>query len=160
MRKTNCFITAAAALLLLATCVNAWAGGPNLDLSRYRGKVVYLDFWASWCPPCRESFPWLNAMQQKYKTRGLVVIGVNVDENTKDALHFLQDTPAHFRIVYDPKGILAQQYNLLGMPSSFIIGRNGNVDLRHMGFRDDMRKSLENDIRTALTTPGPIKASS
>src|SRR4051812_16001142 len=102
LRRLASFILAC--LALTATAADT-AGA--LDLARYRGKVVLVDFWASWCEPCRHSFPWLNAMQAKYADRGLVVIGVNVDRERADADRFLRDVPAKFQIVYDPEGTLA-----------------------------------------------------
>ncbi len=89
-----------AALVCLAPAV--LAADEPLDLTQFRGKVVVIDFWASWCAPCRQSFPWLNEMQAKYRDRGLVIIGVNVDRERAEADRFLQQTPADFQIVYDP----------------------------------------------------------
>ncbi|MGA9854342.1 MAG: TlpA disulfide reductase family protein [Gammaproteobacteria bacterium] len=136
--------------ILLAWCVVASAASPNLNLTQYRGKIVYLDFWASWCPPCRESFPWMNAMQSKYGAQGLIVIAVNVDEQKQDAIQFLNRHPADFKIVFDPKGILAQQYDLMGMPSSFLIDRTGHIYRRDAGFRDSSRSEYEGQIRDLL----------
>jgi thiol-disulfide isomerase/thioredoxin len=78
----------------------------SLELERYRGKIVVVDFWASWCAPCRRSFPWLNEIQAKYRDR-VVVIGVNVDREQADAAQFLRDVPAKFPVIYDPAGELA-----------------------------------------------------
>lgn len=137
-------------MCLLAAWATAFAANPKLDLAQYRGKVVYLDFWASWCPPCRQSFPWMNAMQQKYGQQGLVIIAVNVDQHTQDAVKFLKERPAHFRVVYDPQGKLAERYNLIGMPSSFVIGRSGRIRYRDMGFRDSSPKKYEAEIVNLL----------
>lgn len=136
---------------ILAAGATAFAATPKLDLDQYRGKVVYLDFWASWCPPCRQSFPWMNAMQQKYRQQGLVIIAVNVDQHTQDAIKFLKELPAHFRVVYDPQGKLAERYNLIGMPSSFVIGRSGLIRYRDMGFRDSSPRKYEAEIVKLLT---------
>lgn len=124
----------------------------ELDLSQYRGKVVLMDFWASWCAPCRQSFPWLNAMHSRYADRGLVVIGVNVDSTQADAAKFLRDVPADFQIVYDPQGTLAAQYDVPGMPSSFLIGRDGTIVARHVGFRDAARSEREAELRKLLSS--------
>jgi thiol-disulfide isomerase/thioredoxin len=121
-----------------------------LNLEAYKGKVVYLDFWASWCVPCRKSFPWMNAMQAKYEKDGLVVIGVNVDRDAKAAQKFLKKAPADFNIVYDPEGKLASQYELEAMPSSFLYRRDGTLHESHLGFRDDDRDTLERMIQTLL----------
>jgi cytochrome c biogenesis protein CcmG/thiol:disulfide interchange protein DsbE len=121
-----------------------------LDLARYRGKVVVVDFWASWCGPCRQSFPWLNAMQAKYADRGLVVIGVNVDRERADADRFLRDVPAGFQVVYDPGGTLASKYDLPGMPVSYVIGPKGEVVGRHVGFRNALRDEREAELQKLL----------
>jgi thiol-disulfide isomerase/thioredoxin len=122
----------------------------TLDLASYRGKVVLLDFWASWCEPCRHSFPWLSAMQEKYGPDGLVVIGVNVDRERAEADRFLASTRARFRLVYDPQGALAAQYNLMGMPSSFLFDAEGRLVASHVGFRQNLREERETELRTAL----------
>ena len=88
-----------------------------LNLGAYHGQVVLLDFWASWCVPCRRSFPWMNQMHEKYAEHGLVIIGVNMDTNSSDAETFLQDYPARFTIVADPGGTLARQFEVEAMPS-------------------------------------------
>ncbi len=137
-------------LWLFAASLTAFAAGPNLDLAQYRGKVVYLDFWASWCPPCRQSFPWMNAMQSQFGHQGLVIVAVNVNQHTQSAIKFLKQIPASFKIVYDPKGKLAEKYNLIGMPSSFLIGRDGRIYYRDMGFRDSSPQKYEAEIRTLL----------
>ena len=128
----------------------ALATEPALDLGQYRGKVVYLDFWASWCEPCRKSFPWMNAMQKAYGERGLVIISVNVDTERKDADRFLKAMPAMFHVIYDPAGELAQQYQLFAMPSSFIIGRDGHVAAHHEGFTRDSPRDGEAEIQRLL----------
>src|SRR5262245_55408274 len=90
--------------LTAAAADGASTADGTLDLSHYRGRLVLVDFWASWCAPCRQSFPWLNEMQSRYGKRGLVVVGVNVDRQRADADRFLKETPAKFQIVYDPDG--------------------------------------------------------
>ena len=137
-------------LLLAVAPVAVQAAGPALDLGQYQGKVVYLDFWASWCKPCRHSFPWMNAMQRKYSAQGLVIVAVNLDEQAADAARFLKDTPADFTIVYDPEGKLAEQYAVMGMPSSFLIGRDGKVVKKHQGFFDDSPAEYEAEIQSLL----------
>ena len=140
---------------LLVLCLSSWilaahADAPVLDLSQYHGKVVYLDFWASWCKPCRQSFPWMNRMQDKYGDQGLVIIAVNLDEDRADADRFLKELPAKFQVVYDPEGQLAAEYKLIGMPSSFIIDRDGGVHSRHMGFHDSSPAEYEAEIQSLL----------
>lgn len=130
---------------------------PQLDLSQYAGKVVYLDFWASWCVPCRRSFPWMNEMKREYADDGLVIIGINVDAKPAEARKFLEETPAEFRIIYDPAGELAQKWQLLGMPNSFLVNRDGEVTARHVGFRSDSPEKLEYEIREQLFAAGGEK---
>ncbi len=132
----------------------AGADGKPLQLAGLRGKLVYLDFWASWCAPCRLSFPWMNAMQEKYGPGGLVVLGVNVDQRRPDADRFLAQVPAKFTIAYDPQGTAPKLYAIKGMPSSVLIDPQGRVLLVHAGFRDEERDELEARIRAAL----PLRA--
>jgi thiol-disulfide isomerase/thioredoxin len=127
----------------------------TLDLNRFRGKVVLLDFWASWCEPCRQSFPWLNAMQAKYADRGLVIIGVNVDRVRTDADRFLRDVPADFKIVYDSDGSLAAHYEVPGMPSSYVFGPTGELVGQHIGFRNATREEREAELQNLLSSAGP-----
>src|SRR5438552_16018809 len=80
------------------------AAGDTVSLERLRGKVVYVDFWASWCGPCRRSFPWMNEMQRRYGSHGLSIVAINVDKKRADASRFLTETPAEFTVVYDSPG--------------------------------------------------------
>ncbi|WP_448248763.1 TlpA disulfide reductase family protein [Thalassotalea agariperforans] len=116
------------------------------QLKTYQGQVVYIDFWASWCIPCRQTFPWMNAMLSKYKAQGFKVITINLDSDKQNADDFLQQYPAQFEVVYDPKGKLAQKFNLKGMPSSYLVDRKGNVVSSHTGFSDEKSKAYEQEI--------------
>ncbi|MBK8453804.1 MAG: TlpA disulfide reductase family protein [Thiofilum sp.] len=137
-------------LLLLVTLGSAQAAGKPLDLRPYKGKVVMVDFWASWCPPCKNSFPWLNKMVREKSAQGLVVIGVNVDENSADAKRFLAQIPAKFPIIYDPKGEYPSYYNIPGMPSTIIFDRNGKKVYMHQGFRLTKVMEYEAALNQAL----------
>ena len=106
----------------------------DLDLSPYKGKVVYLDFWASWCTPCHLSFPWMNDIQQQYASEGLVIVAVDVDRDRAAADAFLAESRGALQIVYDPKGAIASRYNVRGMPTAVLIGRDGKVHSVHDGF--------------------------
>lgn len=129
----------------------ALAGSANaLDLSAHQGKVVYLDFWASWCKPCRQSFPWLAQMQQRYGKDGFVVIAVNVDKERALADRFLADVPHPFAIEFDPDGLLATRYAIEAMPSSVLIGSDGKVIASHAGFFEKNIDKYEQRIRAAL----------
>ncbi len=125
------------------------AAGP-VKLSALRGKVVYVDFWASWCGPCKQSFPWMNAMQTKYGAQGLTVVGINVDKKRADAETFLKSTPAQFTVAFDEKGGTPTAYQVKGMPSSYLIDRDGKVIATHTGFRPDESAALEAKLRAAL----------
>ncbi|MCU6434030.1 TlpA family protein disulfide reductase [Undibacterium sp. Jales W-56] len=122
----------------------------SVKLARYQGKLIYLDFWASWCGPCRQSFPWMNEMQAKYGAQGLQVIGINLDVNAEDARQFLTVTPARFIIAFDPVGATPRSYGVKGMPSSFLIDPEGKILFEHIGFKETDRVHLENQIHTFL----------
>lgn len=141
---------AAAWLLCLIAATVASADTPLLDLPAHKGKVVVVDFWASWCVPCRRSMPWLNEMQAKYGPQGLLVIGVNVDAQKTDAEHFLAETPVKFQIVYDSDGKLPKELGVKGMPSSFIFDRDGKLMATHIGFQNGKRDEYEETLRRAL----------
>ena len=139
-----------AIFVLLFSAMGARAAESPLPapLTPYAGKVIYLDFWASWCGPCGQSFPWLNQMQAKYP--GLTVIGVGVDTDARAADAFLKKHPARFAIVRDPAGALPEHYRIDGMPSSVLIGADGKVLHQHSGFRTQQVEEYEAAIRAAL----------
>src|SRR5580704_8603416 len=89
-----------------------------LDLSAFHGRVVYLDFWASWCGPCRQSFPWIEILKDTYGPQGLEIVAVNLDGDRTDADRFLRQFHSTFDLRFDPKGELAELYKVQGMPSS------------------------------------------
>ncbi|MES2041050.1 MAG: TlpA disulfide reductase family protein [Pseudomonadota bacterium] len=126
----------------------------NINLAKYQGKLVYLDFWASWCGPCRQSFPWMNELQSKYGAQGLQIIGVNLDQKNEDARQFLTTTPARFVVAFDPAGATPRSYGVKGMPSSVLIGPDGKIIFEHAGFKEADRAALEEKIKSSL---GAIK---
>lgn len=120
------------------------------DSTIVQGSVVYVDFWASWCVPCRRSFPWLTGLLRKYGDRGFQIVGINLDRDRAAAARFLKDTNASLPVVYDPAGRLAKLYDLQVMPTSFLYGRDGTLRLRKEGFDPAEAESVENLIRDLL----------
>jgi thiol-disulfide isomerase/thioredoxin len=127
--------------------------GERFDLDAHRGEVIYLDFWASWCAPCRKSFPWMNTLQERNRERGLRVVGVNLDESPADAERFLARTPAGFTVLLDAKGESARAWKVKGMPTSFLIGRDGKLRAMHTGFREEHIETMERELADALAAP-------
>ncbi len=119
-------------------------------LAQHKGKVIYLDFWASWCGPCRKSFPWMNAMQAKYQTQAFTVLSINLDHRKDLATNFLLTSPANFPIIYDPKGKLAKKFKIKGMPSSYLINKAGELVSAHVGFTKRKQMEYEAEIKTLL----------
>lgn len=121
-----------------------------LKLDSLRGKVVYVDYWASWCVPCRKSFPWMNEMQARYKDKGLVIVAISVDTDAAAAERFLAKTPANFIVAYDPASVTADALDLPGMPTSFLLDRKGEIVWRHVGFRKADEAGNEAKIKEQL----------
>lgn len=139
--------------LLVATAMlaalSAPASGDSL-VSERDGKVVIVDFWASWCVPCRRSFPWMNAMIEKYADDGLVIVAVNLDKDRAAAEAFLADIPANFEIEFDPEASIAREYGVEAMPNSFVFGRDGELVARHLGFKVKNQDEYEAVLVKAL----------
>jgi len=123
---------------------------PGLD-----GRVVLVDFWASWCAPCRKSFPALDALQKRYGEQGLTVVGVNVDTDRGEADRFLAAVPVTFAIVYDAEGKMPEQYGVKAMPSSYVVGRDGKLRFANLGFHAKDEEKLEAAIKAALAEAAP-----
>lgn len=136
--------------ILLLSCQGLVAAETQLDVRDYEGRIVVLDFWASWCVPCRRSFPWLNEMHAKYGDDGLVIIGVNLDQDRTEADTFLQEFPAQFQIYFDDNKALATEYEVVAMPSSYVLGPDGEVINRHYGFKVKKQEEYEAAIVAAL----------
>jgi thiol-disulfide isomerase/thioredoxin len=123
-------------------------------LEDYRGKVVYLDFWASWCGPCRLSLPWMEELRREFAPAGFEVIAVNVDEAPADGLRFLARHPVSYPVAGDAQGAIAALYDVSDMPSSYLIDRAGTVRLVHRGFnRDDAPRLREAVARLVAEQP-------
>ena len=122
----------------------------TLNLDQYKGKVVYVDFWASWCGPCRESFPWMKKMQQQYGKDGLVIIAVNVDQDKKLADKFLSEFKPEFNVLFDKDGKLAEDFKVSSMPSSYVLDREGKPRFKHKGFHLDKQSQYETELNSLL----------
>ena len=127
------------------------SGEALIKLESHRGDVVYVDFWASWCPPCRASFPWLDSLRTQYSERGLTVITVNVDRDIEAARKFLisaktEDMP----VIFDVGGKIAKAFNLEAMPTSFVYGRDGVLRSTHIGFDKKRGQDIEEEILKLL----------
>ena len=126
------------------------SSAPLADLGELKGKVMLVDFWASWCVPCRHSFPWMNDMQKRYGAQGLQIIGVNLDDDKRAADKFLKETPANFTLRFDPTGALARKFDVQTMPSSYLLDASGNVIATHFGFKVGDADAYEAQIKKAL----------
>lgn len=130
-------------------------GGGRVQLAALRGKVVYLDFWASWCGPCRQSFPWMNELQARHGAQGLQVVAINVDARSADAERFLADVPARFTVALDPKGETPRRFAIKGMPTTLVIGADGQILATHSGFRPEDQAGLQAAVDQALAAARP-----
>ena len=124
--------------------------GGNVSLSELKGQVVMLNFWASWCGPCRAEFPLLDQMHKKYESLGLKLIGVNVETDVKDAERWLAQTPVTFPIVFDKENKVTGMYAVNAMPSTVFIDRKGNVRNIHRGYKPGDESEYLNQIRALL----------
>lgn len=116
-----------------------------------KGKVVMIDFWASWCEPCKESFPAMNDLQKRYGAQGLVLVGINVDDNKSDMDVFLKKHAAIFTVLRDAAQKLVDKVNISTMPTSFLIDRDGKVRFVHSGYKgEETRKKYEQEIESLL----------
>jgi cytochrome c biogenesis protein CcmG/thiol:disulfide interchange protein DsbE len=145
------FLKPISLLTILVVCQSSALGSrPPEGLGPLEGKVVWVDFWASWCAPCRRSFPWLNEMQRRYASQGLQIIAINVDKERKLANRFLAENRAEFTVRFDPAGKLAEQFGVEAMPSSYVLDAAGNLLEKHLGFRLADEQRYEEGIKTAL----------
>lgn len=121
-----------------------------VSLKAFSGKVVLLDFLASWCGPCRESFPWMNKVMSKYQEDGLEVIAINLDQEAGLADQFLEKVPANFTLLQDRDAVMPEAYGLIGMPSSYLIDKQGRLRAVHIGFHSSKEKEYEAAITVLL----------
>jgi cytochrome c biogenesis protein CcmG/thiol:disulfide interchange protein DsbE len=143
-------LTLLVATLLVSIQPGVASAEDPFDLTAYEGEVVVVDFWASWCVPCRRSFPWMNSMRDKYADDGLVIIAVNLDQERAEAEKFLAEFPPKFKIIYDETKDLAREFDVMAMPTSYLIGRDGEQIERHFGFKVKKQDEYESAIVAAL----------
>ena len=122
-------------------------GGKNLKLSEMAGNVVLINFWASWCGPCREEMPLLNAMHKKYEPLGFTVLGVNVEEQADNARGFLRDFPVDFPVLLDSSNQVSKLYNVVAMPTTVVVDRDGNLRYLHKGYKSGDEKKYQEMIK-------------
>lgn len=120
----------------------------SISLSDYAGKIIYLDFWASWCPPCLVSMPIMNDMRNRLQANDVPfeVIAINVDSDPEDGVDFLLDSPVDFVVLSDPDGNSPAAYGVRGMPTSYLINLDGNIVMKHEGFKRSDGEMIENEI--------------
>ncbi|MEK6758831.1 MAG: TlpA disulfide reductase family protein [Deltaproteobacteria bacterium] len=127
--------------------------GRAVSLSSFKGKVVFIDFWASWCPPCKVEFPELIRLMERYNGEDVALLAVNVDQKRSHAVDFLKKfsvIPASFHLLLDGESQVIKIYNASAMPTSFILDKNGVVRHIHFGYRETDRKKWIEEIDTLL----------
>ena len=147
-------------LMAVATLLGFGPAAPAAvpaGLDPVEGRVIWVDFWASWCVPCRRSFPWLNTMHHKYGADGLQIIAVNLDKDRALADGFLAEVPAEFSLRFDPAGGLAKRFGVQAMPSSYLLDADGKVLATHFGFKTADTADYEQAIKAALASQAQAK---
>ncbi len=124
--------------------------GKNLKLSEMRGNVVLINFWASWCGPCREEMPLLNELHAKYEPLGFTVLGVNVEEQEKNARGFLKNFPVDFPILLDNRNQVSKLYEVIAMPTSVVVDRDGNMRYLHRGYKSGDEKKYRQVVKKLI----------
>ena len=124
--------------------------GENLKLSELRGQVVLVNFWASWCVPCRQEMPLLDDLYQRYQKLGFTILGVNVEQDTAPAQALLKEHPVHFPVLFDPQSIASKLYKLNAMPCTVLVDRNGNVRYLHQGYLPGYEQTYQQQVSELL----------
>jgi peroxiredoxin len=137
--------------------LTALGEGPGVEIRQFRGKVLYVDFWASWCTTCVKSFPFLNSLLHEFGDRGLQVLGINVDEKPDNAKAFLAKYPAHFMIAADKAGACPRSFDVHAMPATYLIDRSGVIRFSHYGFKSEQTEQIRTQVATLLAEPAPSK---
>ncbi len=119
-------------------------------MEAYRGKVVYLDFWATWCPPCRKSMPALNKLRNELVSSGFEVVAINLDEKQEDAEQYLKKYPVDYPVIFDSTASCPKVYELKGMPTSYLIDQQGVIQDVHIGYRHGDIKKIRNKVQALL----------
>jgi peroxiredoxin len=162
--RVAAFLTPLAATLMLALPASGASGpsgpapqftlearsGSKISLAQYKGQVVMLNFWASWCGPCRQEMPLLENIYKKYSKMGFTLIGVNVEPDPKAAEGFLKQTPVSFPVIYDKESTVSKAYDVSGMPSTVIIDRKGNIRVLHRGYKPGDENEYQDSIRSLV----------
>lgn len=124
--------------------------GTVVNFDTYKGKVLLIDFWATWCPPCKKSMPFLNNLRNQRLKDGFEILAINVDENSEDAKSFLKENPVDYKIAYDPNGDCPQKFAVKAMPSSYLVDKAGKIRLIHLGFRDEDEAKIQDQVSNLL----------
>lgn len=162
MRKFGRLPALALAAALFALALPAQADGPapdftlqsrdgaSVSLSELRGEVVLINFWASWCGPCRQEMPLLEALYQRYAALGFTMLGVNTDEDPANAEQMLADHPVSFPILYDSGNEVTRLYDVIAMPSTVLVDRTGNIRYLHKGYKPGYENHYQDQIRALI----------
>ena len=124
--------------------------GENLKLSELRGQVVLVNFWASWCGPCRQEMPLLDEMYQRYQKLGFTILGVNVEQDAAAAQAMLKEHPVQFPVLFDPQSTASKLYNLNAMPTTVLVDRSGNVRYLHQGYMPGYEQTYQQQVSELL----------
>jgi peroxiredoxin len=126
------------------------ASGENLKLSEYRGEVVLINFWASWCGPCRQEMPALDELHNRYRALGFTVLGVNVEEDSRKAREVLKDLQVSFPVLLDDRSTVSRLYDIVAMPSTVLVDRNGNIRYLHKGYQPGLEDIYLQQVRELI----------
>lgn len=124
--------------------------GENLRLSELRGEVVMINFWASWCGPCRQEMPLLDELYNRYRPMGFTILGVNVEEDSTKARQMLDDIPVDFPILFDNQSKVSELYDVVAMPSTFLVDRDGRVRYLHHGYKPGYEQAYQQQVRELI----------
>ena len=124
--------------------------GKRITRSNFGGRVLVLNFWATWCPPCIEELPSLDEMQRQLSSKGIVVVGVSVDKNEKQYKDFLKRARVSFQTSRDPDASISSEYGTFKYPETYVINANGEVVAKYIGPKDWMSADVINDMKKIL----------